>query len=185
MSRIDYSELVTALQKGDDQKANQLLAEVMPRVTEYLCAVMSAEHEDAQECAYQAFSDVLEQINKGNIKKKKYIFSYLLTTARNEYLRYIKKEKRFTSHPDEEFSQVEPAQQIENLVEEERMRILEECLKELDPESRRLIRYFLKNPDAPVKEIGKKFGLTYANVRTKKSRLTHSLHHCFKRKSTN
>lgn len=185
MSRIDYSELVIALQSGDDHKANQLLSEVMPRVIEYLCAVMSAEHSDAQECAYQAFSDVLEQIKKGNIKKKEYIFSYLLTTARNEYIRFSKKEKRFTSHPEDEFYQVEPAQQIENLVEEERMQILEECLKELDSDSRRLIRYFLKHPDAPVKEIGKKFGLTYANIRTKKSRLTHRLHHCYKRKSMN
>ena len=45
-----------------------------------------------------------------------------------------------------------------------------------------LLEVLLANPDATTKQISGKFGLSGANVRTKKSRLTHRLHHCFKRK---
>ena len=185
MPRVDYSELVLALQDGDEDKANELLEEVMPKLVEYLRVVMKASPEEAKECAYQSFLDVLEQINKGNIKENKYIFSYLITTSKNEYIRSKKFEYKFTGDPKDVYNQIEPAQQVENLVESERMQILEECLQELDPESRRLMRYLLKNPDKSTKQVSKKFGLTHANLRTKKSRITHRLHHCFKRKSTN
>lgn len=183
MPRVDYSDLVLALQDGDEEKANELLQEVMPKLVEYLRVVMNASVYDAKECAYQSFSDVLEQIRRDNIQENKYIFSYLITTTRNEYIRSKKLQSKYMDDSDDIYGQIEPARQIDNLVENERMRILEKCLQELDEENRKLIRYFLKHPDKSVKQVSKKFGLTYANVRTRKSRITHRLHHCFKRKS--
>jgi RNA polymerase sigma factor (sigma-70 family) len=154
----------------------------MPRLTDYLKVVMNATHQEAEECAHQAFADVFERIRKGKIKESKYIFSYLITTSRNQYLHFKKTQHRFDMEPDESTHQVEPADQVSSLIEEERMLILESCLEQLDPDDRKLITYMLANPDATTKQISKKFGLSGANVRTKKSRLTHRLHHCFKRK---
>lgn len=182
MQRVDYSDLVEALCDGDEDTANQLLKEVMPRLEDYLQVVMNASEMEAKECAHQAFLDVYERIRKNKINEKKYIFSYLITTSRHTFLHYKKNQHRFVSELDEERHQVEPADQINALIEEERMAILEQCLEELDPDDRDFINYMLANPDATTKEISKKFGLSGANVRTKKSRLTHRLHHCYKRK---
>ncbi|MEX0660807.1 MAG: ECF-type sigma factor [Balneolaceae bacterium] len=184
MAQIDFSELVDALQKGDESKANELLGEVMPRLVDYLRIVMSADRLEATECAQQAFVDVFDQIKRDKIKEKKYIYSYMITTARNEFLRYKKVQHRFVSDPEMVPHQVEPARQIDALVEEERMKILRECLKELTQENRKLMNYFISHPDEAMKKVSKKFGLTNANLRTKKSRLTNRLHHCFKRKSS-
>ena len=50
--------------------------------------------------------------------------------------------------PDEGIHQVEPADQINSLIDEERMEILESCLDQLDPDDRELISYMLANPEA-------------------------------------
>ena len=51
---------------------------------------MNANAQEAQECAYQAFSDVFERIRAGKINESKYIFSYLITTSRHQYLHFKK-----------------------------------------------------------------------------------------------
>jgi len=182
VQRVDYSDLVDALRDGDEETANELLREVMPRLSDYLQVVMNATPLEANECAHQAFLEVFERIRQDKIKESKYIFSYLITTSRNQFLHYRKNQHRFASDPDDFRHHVEPADQIKSLIEEERMAILEDCLDQLDPEDRDLISYMLSNPDATTQQISKKFGLSGANVRTKKSRLTHRLHHCFRRK---
>jgi len=182
-NRVDYSELVDALQAGDDQKADELLAELMPRLQDYLVVVMNAERNAARECVQQAFLDVYEQILKDNIKHNKYIFSYLIKSCRHEYIRYAKHQHRFTYEDEAFYEMAEPQQQFENLLDKERQEILEVCLGELKEKSRKFIEYFIDKPDASTADAQKKFGLSSANVRTKKSRILSRLHHCFKRKS--
>ncbi|NBC27917.1 MAG: sigma-70 family RNA polymerase sigma factor [Bacteroidetes bacterium] len=182
VQRIDYSDLVEALQHGDEDTANELLREVMPRLEDYLQVVMGATAIEAAECAHQAFLDVFERIRENKINDRKYIFSYLITTARHTYLQYKKSQHRYVSDFEEYRHYVSPADQVQTLIEEERMEILELCLEELSPDDRELITYMLAHPDANTKQISRKFGLSNANVRTKKSRLIHKLHHSFKRK---
>ncbi|MTI89569.1 MAG: sigma-70 family RNA polymerase sigma factor [Balneolaceae bacterium] len=182
--RVDYSELVEALKKGDDAKAGELLAEVIPRLQDYLCVVMNAKPTEARECVQQAFLDVFEQIRRNKIKESKYIFSYLIKSSRHEYLRYAKRQHKF-DYDDESFEDVyEPAQQLNRLLDEERQRILEECLSELREKSRKFIQFFIDKPDASTADAVKEFEYSSANVRTKKSRILSRLHHCYKRKST-
>lgn len=181
--RLDYSELVFALQENNEGKANEILEEVLPRLKDYLKVTMNADEQEAEECTQQAFINVYEQILKENIKKEKYIFSYLIRACRNEYLSYSKNQHRFNS-PVEENPQhfVEPADQIKNLLDKDKQRILEECLEMLQEDEREFIEFFIDNPDATTKEAGKKFDISGANVRTRKSRITSRLHHCFQRK---
>ncbi|MEX1062388.1 MAG: sigma-70 family RNA polymerase sigma factor [Balneolaceae bacterium] len=183
MPRVDYSELVEALLNREKEKANELLGEVLPRLQEYLQVVMGAEKSSARECVQQAFLDVYEQICKNKIREHKYIFSYLLKACRHEYLRYSKHQHRFLFEEDALNHVVEPAEQISNLVDKERQVILNECLEELDEESRAFIIHFINKPDTTTKEASRHFNLTGANVRTKKSRITGRLHECYKRKA--
>ena len=181
--RVDYSELVEALQKGNDAKASELLAEVIPRLEDYLQVVMSADEYAAKECVQQAFLDVFEQIRKNNIRQSKYIFSYLIKSCRHEYLRYTKREQKF-DYDEESFEELfEPEQQFQNLLDKERQQILEECLEELRKKSREFIEYFMDKPDTTTVEAADQFDLSGANVRTKKHRILSRLHHCYKRKS--
>ncbi|MEX0995078.1 MAG: sigma-70 family RNA polymerase sigma factor [Balneolaceae bacterium] len=183
MPRIDYSELVKALMEGDDEKANNIIKEVIPRLEKYLRIVMGANEPTARECVHQAFSDVYEQIRKDNIRNQKYIFGYLIKACRNEYLRYSSRQHKFLYDSDSFHEYEQPPRQIENLLNEERQRLLKECLKELNEESRKLITYFFKNPDATTKEVSEQFDISEANVRTRKYRITQKLHRCYKWKS--
>ncbi len=182
-TRVDYSELVDALQEGDDAKAGELINEILPRLEDYLVVVMNAERYAAEECVQQAFLDVFEQIRKDKIKESKYIFSYLIKSCRHEYLRYAKREHKFKYEENALNVLYEPEEQLQNLLDNERQRILEECLEELQSKSKRFIEYFIDKPDATTEEATEHFGLTSANVRTRKSRILSRLHHCYKRKS--
>lgn len=182
-TRTDYSELVVALQQNKEGKANEMLEEVLYRLKDYLKVVMNADERDAEEAIQQAFLNVYDQIRKDNIKDEKYIFSYMLRAARHEYIRLYKNQHKFNYLEDDHTEHlVEPARQIENLMDQDRQRILEACLKELREKSRVFIEYFIDKPDATTKQASKHFDITGANVRTKKSRIISRLHHCFKRK---
>lgn len=172
-----------ALQDNKKGKANEILKELLPRLKDYLKVTMNANEQDAEECIHQAYLRVYDQIMKDNIRKEKYIFSYLLRACRNEYIQYSKHQHRFEA-PDDDSPHylTEPPEQIENLMEEDRQRILGECLEELQEKSRRFIEYFIDKPDASTKQASKYFKISGANVRTKKSRIISRLHHCFKRK---
>ena len=182
-SRVDYSELVYALRQNEEGKANELAEEVLDRLEDYLQVVLNADEQDAEECAQQAFLNVYEQIEKDNIREEKYIFSYLIRACRHEYFRYTKEQHRFNNPMDgHEEHLVDPAEQVDNLMDEDRQQILEACLKELRDDRRKFIEYFIDKPDASTKQAAAHFDLSGANVRTKKSRILSRLHHCFKRK---
>ena len=63
-SKVDYSELVYALQQRKEGKANELLKELLSRLKDYLMVVLGAEEKDAEDCVQQAFTKVYEQIRK-------------------------------------------------------------------------------------------------------------------------
>lgn len=181
--RTDYSDLVEAILKGNDEKANELLDEVIPRLEEYLQVVMGAEEIVVRECVQQAFVDVFEQIRKNKIKESKYIFSYLVKSCRHEYYRYVKRQHKFEYDEDIFYDAIQPEEQFKNLLDKERQKILEECLEELRKKSLKFILYFMDRPDATTVEASEEFDISGANVRTKKHRILSRLHHCYKRKS--
>jgi RNA polymerase sigma factor (sigma-70 family) len=183
VSRVDYSELVEAIQKGEDSKANKLLEELVPRIEEYLIVALQADRNEAQEVVQEVFTEVYDRIRKDKIYDHKFIFRYILSAAKNEFVRYKKYQHRFKG-PDDLDEMTHPAEQFKRLLDKERMQILEDCLYELDRESRELIRYMLKNPDKSSKEYASYFEISSGNVRIRKSRILNTLHHCYKRKST-
>ena len=173
----DYSPLVDSIQQGDKTETNRLLSEVVPKLIEYLIYGLGASKEAAEDCAQQTVLKVLEQIRRKKIRQKNAIFSYLITTCRHEYLRYRRKEKRYM--PDESINEhtCEPAEQASKLLHREKQQLLKECINELDPESKEFIVHFLIYPDTSTAEAARHFNLSESNVRTRKSRITHQLHH--------
>lgn len=179
--KVDYSELVSAIQNHDRQRTNELIEELLPRLKDYLRVVMNADPESAEECVHQAFEEVLQQIQRDKIKNPKYIFSYLLKSCRHRYLHYSNRKRSMSSAEEETEYLVRPSDQYDQLLDEERQYILKQCLQKLDEKAREFIAYFLDKPQVTTWHASKHFNISRANVRTKKSRILSRLNECYKR----
>lgn len=179
----DYSELVTALQNHQTGDANALLKQLVPALRNYLKVVMDADPRDAEDVVQQALLNICEKIMRDEIRDKKYIYKYLLTTCRNLYLNLVQKKDQF-SIEDTYFSShmVSPQQQIANILDKERQNILSHCLQKLRKKSRIFITYIINHPKANTKALSEHFGLSESNVRVKKSRIISDLSHCVKKR---
>ncbi len=170
-----------ALRDHREGEANELLKELVPRLKDYLRVALDAEEDDADEAVHRAFLNVYEKILNGNIRKEKYIFRYMILACKNEYINYQEEKGRFDAPSTEKVEYLSsPAQQVDNLMDQDRQRILSECLDELEEDSREFIEYLLENPDTTTREASRLFGISEANVRTRKTRLQQRLHVCFK-----
>lgn len=145
--------------------------------------VIGADIHTAEDTVQQAFADVYEKIQADLIKEPKYIFRYLVTACRNEYLRVRKRENFLKTEEWSLEGLSVSGRQISNLLDKERQRILKECLSELPYKQRIFIEFFFAAPEISSEEAEKEFGLSRANVRTRKSRILNRLHQCYKRKS--
>lgn len=182
---MDYSDLVAAIENDDQQKIDELLKDIIPRLINYLVVTMRADRYNAEECVYESFIEVFQKVREGKIKNENYIYSYLIKSARHQYLKYLKRNHRFSGDEEQIRHIAEPAEQIERLLDEERQRILRECLGELKKKSREFIQYFIDQPEVTNEEASNAFNISNGNVRTRKSRLLNVLHECYKRKSNN
>ena len=177
--KVNYSELVTALQDHEQGKANRLLKKLLPNLKTYLEAVMDATPEDAEEAVHQAFYKTYEKIMNDEIKNKQFIFKYLIRACRNMYIRKNRHEER---HTEIESPRVAQAEQLENLLDEDRQRILRSCLEEMPERSRNFILYILNHPQASTKSLSDYFDISQSNARVKKMRIIDDLSHCVKKK---
>ncbi len=175
----DYSGLIDAILRDDRTVVDKLSSELMKRVILYLKVRMGAPESIAEECAYQAFSDVFEMIRNDRISDKKSIFKYFLTASRNEYLRFKKIEQRSDLDPTltENFLP-EPASQLEKLIDDERQKQLKKCLQQLPETNRNFILTFFSAASVNLLEISKRFNFSYAKTRTLKTRIMQELQRC-------
>lgn len=172
-----------AIQSGNGRRADELLNELIPRLVDYLRIGMGAPSERAREAVQQALLNVVEKIQAEKIKHHRTIFRYLIRACRNEYLHQTGYEQRFDHETEAAEAEIQPAAQLAALLSEERQKILDSCLEQLDEEPRTFIEHFFARPDTTTRETSRRFGLSEANVRTRKSRIIARLHDCYKRKS--
>lgn len=66
---------------------------------------------------------------------------------------------------------------------EDRQRLLRLCIEKLTQSNKKLIQYLLSQPEVAPQELTKLFKLSYANIRTRKSRIIQALKECFLRHS--
>lgn len=144
---------------------------------------MDASPTDARDAVQQALMNTYEKIMQDEIREKKYIYKYLLTACRHAYVRLVRNEDRFHGELDDyEDMLVSHEQQISNLLDKDRQKVLEECLQQLRSKSREFITYIIQHPKAKTKGISERFGLSEANARVKKSRIMSALSNCVKNK---
>ncbi len=155
----------------------------MPNLKKYLIVVLDAPPGDAEEAVYRAFLNTYEKIMQDEITNKKYIYKYLLRACKHEYIRLSKYQVRFANSPNDSLETANtPAQQVEKLLDEDRQRILEECLQKLPEKSREFITYILHNPEATTRSLSEFFDISEVNARVKKSRIIRDLSDCVQKK---
>lgn len=181
-SSFDYSDLIEAILRDDRTAANELSSELMNRVIFYLKIRLGAPQSIAEECAYQAFSDVFEMIKNDKINDKKTILKYFIIASRNEYLRFKKIEQRAGLDPaSKEFLIPEPAEQLHSLIDDERQKQLKKCLKQLPDIHQRFILAFFSHKTLNLQDLAKEYNYSYAKTRTLKTRIIQTLQDCVNR----
>ncbi|MDX1636981.1 MAG: sigma-70 family RNA polymerase sigma factor [Balneolaceae bacterium] len=178
---MDYSKLVQALQEGDDLTVNRILKDMIPRLRRYLEIHMGASRSDAEDSVQHSLELVLDALREGRLEDESHVYSYLLTTCKNNYLRITqeKREYNYDRVPSTHFN--EPLQE-KQLLDRERKRILEICLEELEEMYRKFIKYWLENPDYHAEMVAEHFDISVSNAWIRKHRVIKMLNYCFEKK---
>lgn len=178
---MDYAKLVTAIQQGTTQELDALYTEAFEVLCGYLQVNMRASLPDAQDCAQHALVKTLERIQSNAIREPESIYSYLLQSAKNRYLRVRYEHNRSNYQDDmEPYAPIE--EQVDNLSTREEQKALEECLTQLSGDARAFINYWLEHPDAQAKDVAGCFGISVNNVWIKKHRIIKKLADCIQKK---
>lgn len=183
-NKDDYSALVYAIQEGNEKQVRDLLEELLDRLIDYVRVRFRTDDSVAQEVVQQVITIAIQQINDDKIRKPESIFSYLLRSCRREYYRLYRDVGKFESVEESNDAMTAPPGQYDGLLDEERQRILEECLEELENKEYDFMEYVIDKPEASTIDLSEQFDVTEANARTLKYRLIKKLNKCVGRKYT-
>ena len=181
-SPSDYSELIEAILRDDRITSDLLVTDLLPKVILYLRVRMGAPESIAEECAYQAFSEVFEKIRHDKITDKKSLFKYIIMASRHEYLRMKKIDEKTDIELDGNESLFpDPPAQLELLLDQERQNQLRICMDKLTELHRKFILTFFTSNSVNLMHVAEKFGFSYAKTRTLKTRIMQELQQCIQK----
>jgi RNA polymerase sigma factor (sigma-70 family) len=180
---MNYAHLIAAIREDDKGKTDELLSSLFPVLVNYLRVTMNAGEKDAEDCAQEALITVVENIRRNGIKNPESIFNYIITVSRHAYLR-LRRGDIPGNYVDfsEAYHVAEPAEQLDNLLDDERERFLEECIETLSKENRRMIEMWFQNPGRPSEEVARHFKISVNNVWIRKYRIIKILNKCIGKK---
>lgn len=179
---MEFSDLADAIKENDSARVNELLRRLMPRLKRFLTVHMNASRQDAEDCAQESILLCIEAIKEDRLRNSDKILSYLFTSCRNNYLKLKEKhkEQHYDEIPDDQHA---PAAQLLNLLDKERKRLLEWCLKQLKQEYQAFMRYWFQFPDSEAEKVAEHFDLSVSNTWTRKHRIITKLNECYEEKS--
>jgi len=176
---MDYSELVRAIQKGDDVTADRMCAEAIPILKKYLIANLNATPEDAEDAVQKMFLYLIPKIRRDGFNNPGGLLAYMLTGVRHAYYKNI----RDFDVEELDLLVEEPsvnAPQIWNLINEERTEILKICIEYLKGHHRTLVEFIFEHPGADSEEIAEHFDISVNNAWIRKHRVIKQLSDCAK-----
>lgn len=183
MAGKNYAKLIESIQKDDEFAITTLLGTLFPTLVNYLMVTMNSSQDDAEDCAQEAMITVVENIRRNGIKNPDSVFNYIITVSRNAYLRLRRGD---IPGPNVDFSEAyhvaEPAEQLENLLSEERERFLTKCLEDLSPDNRELITLWIENPERSTAEVARHLKISVNNAWIRKHRIVKILINCIEKK---
>jgi len=175
---MDYSALVNAIKTGDTATANRLCNEATPILRRYLMVRMGAPKQDAEDCVQLMFEYIIERIKKDEFHNPPALLSYMLTACRHNYIRMINENNREIVNEINDPSV--DSDQIWNLIDEDKQRVLEYCMTKMNKNYQRMARFLLKHPNAETDDLADFFNISVNNAWTRKHRVIKRLSDCIK-----
>lgn len=184
---MDIDRFYQAVENNDDREISRFADYFIPRISDYLQAVCGAPRHLANEAATQTFNDITQKLFTSDANISKDLLNYMLISARNDYVRISKRDQKYEAvenlSPESDTFQA-PADQINNMIDEEKKRLLRICIKKLDHKSRYFILYVMKYPALSILEVAGKLNYSYDNARKKKSKIVLNLQKCIEELSS-
>lgn len=177
---MDYSRFVYAVQKNDVKELNAQVAVITAVLIKFLRVRLNATYHDAEDCAQNTLLLVIEKIKEDKLNNPDSIIYYLFTTAKHDYLKAQGKIKEpvYDDVPD---SYNEDGDQLYNILDDERQKVLKKCLGKLKPDLRTYISYWFENPRDEAAVVADHFGISVNNAWTKKHRILKILKQCYQK----
>ncbi len=178
---MDYSELVRAVLDEDQREVDYHVNALRDVLVSYMRVRLNTTREDAEDSAQNALLKIIERIRNGKINQPDALLAYAFTTARNDY---FKKVEKINERLDEniETSATQQADQLDNILDDERKKLLNDCIGELKEEYQDYIRYWFENPDMEADDVAIHFKISVNNAWTRKHRIVKILNDCYKKK---
>ena len=92
-------KVIKACQDGNKESFNELIIFYYPFVLKFLLK-LTANKEIAEDIVQETFIKLIKNIDKYNVKGKARFSTYLITIAKNCYLDYLKKNKKYSNDID-------------------------------------------------------------------------------------
>lgn len=170
---------------ADQTGINDITEAYIHRLAGYLKKVHDADPEIAADCSHQAFTKVFEKIRNRELSDVENIYSYLIRSAKNEYLMVLRRKKNeIRSEPDSmDRMEGDTASDVAGgLDSEDKENALKACVEMLRESGRNFYLDVLKHINETDAAAAKKLGMSHAGFRTRKFRLVQTLRDCVKRK---
>lgn len=180
---MEYSELPSALTAGDSGRVNELVKGLYPRLMAFLRIHMNASKADAEDCAHNTLILAMEAIKEGRLREQDRVISYILSIARNDYLKLQRdRREKYLEELSSDYEQYVEPDQLQALFDKEQERLLKGCLNQLEEKYQRFMQYWLDHPDDHAESVAEKFGISINSVWTRKHRLIKRLNECYRKK---
>jgi RNA polymerase sigma factor (sigma-70 family) len=178
---MDYSKFVDAVLQQDDATMNEQAKVITPVLIKFLMVRMNASVHDAKDCAQNTLLVAIEKIRQGDVNHPDALINYMFTTARNEYLNEFSSSRELNyDDPPEHHSN--PADQLNKLVDKEKMKLLKHCIDSLKADYKKYIQYWFQHPGYETSVVAEHFGITVNNAWTKKHRVINAIKKCLDKK---
>ena len=162
MSKINVKrtdkEIIFAIREGKDKEViGSLYTEVLPNVEHYVCSNNGSKAE-----AFDMFHDALlifyKSVIEGNFNDEKYkVYGFIFTISKNLWINQAKRKGVAKKWEDQQNFYVSENSAIENLIQVEEQKILEELFQRLDPNCKQLLNMSIYQKMS-MKEIADKLG---------------------------
>ncbi|HET8865670.1 MAG TPA: sigma-70 family RNA polymerase sigma factor [Gracilimonas sp.] len=178
---MDYSKFVKAVLENDQPVINKQVRVITAVLIKFLTVRLDALFEDAQDCAQNTLMIAIEKIRNDQLNNPDVIINYLFTTSKHEYFKLLSKEREvnYEDLPEHQFNKPD---QLDRLVDNEKMSILKRCMEALKADYKSYIEYWFQNPDYETSVVAEHFGISVNNAWTKKHRVINVLKECFEKK---
>ena len=178
---MDYSKFVGAVLDHDEATITEQVNVITPVLIKFLTVRLDASIHDAQDCAQNTLLIAIEKIREDKITNPDAVINYLFTTAKHEYFKQLSKDRE-VNYEDLPEHHSEKADQLNRLLDDEKMGILKRCMEGLKADYKKYIEYWFQNPGYETSVVADHFNISVSNAWTKKHRVINALKECFEKK---